>query len=135
MALAPAPARGQIASVPAAAETEPVASALDAADDPAIWVHPADPALSLVIGTDKQAGVYVYDLAGAERQFVATGGANNVDVDADGLVDYGPDPGCSAAWDPTERQGGCGLGFEIALALAALRLRAGPRLLRPDRAR
>ncbi|MFW0718352.1 phytase [Pedobacter sp. N23S346] len=35
-------------------------------DDPAIWVNPADPAKSLVIGTDKDAngGLYVFDLKG-----------------------------------------------------------------------
>ncbi len=35
-------------------------------DDPAIWVNPADPAKSLVIGTDKDAdgGLYVFDLQG-----------------------------------------------------------------------
>ena len=35
-------------------------------DDPAIWINPADPAKSLVIGTDKDAngGLYVFDLKG-----------------------------------------------------------------------
>src|SRR5688572_32114829 len=35
-------------------------------DDPAIWINPADPAKSLVIGTDKDSdgALYVYDLAG-----------------------------------------------------------------------
>jgi 3-phytase len=36
----------------------------DAADDPAIWVHPVDPALSLVLGTDKKGGLNVFDLEG-----------------------------------------------------------------------
>lgn len=31
-------------------------------DDPAIWVHPADP--SLIIGTDKDGGLGVYTLDG-----------------------------------------------------------------------
>jgi hypothetical protein len=44
------------------------------------------------------------------------------DNDGDGAIDFGADPQCSAAWDPTERQSGCGLGFEVALALAALRV-------------
>jgi 3-phytase len=51
----------------------------DAADDPAIWVHPTDPALSLIIGTDKKGALEVYDLAGRRLQSIpiATG---NVDV-------------------------------------------------------
>src|SRR5690349_1849047 len=43
-------------------ETVPVANPEDAADDPAIWVNPKDPAKSAVIGTDKKGGLYVYDL-------------------------------------------------------------------------
>ncbi|MGH2667571.1 MAG: phytase, partial [bacterium] len=40
-------------SVSADAETVPVTSSGDSADDPAIWVNPADPSKSLVIGNDK----------------------------------------------------------------------------------
>ena len=61
-------------------DTEPVASVGDAADDPAIWVHPQDPAKSRVIGTDKQKGLYVYDLQGRVRQLLPHGKMNNVDV-------------------------------------------------------
>lgn len=61
-------------------ETEPVQSWGDAADDPAIWVHPEDPALSLIIGTDKKRGLYVYDLSGRTLQTIADGRMNNVDV-------------------------------------------------------
>ena len=43
-------------SVLATAETTPVPDATDAADDMAIWIHPTNPALSTVIGTDKLAG-------------------------------------------------------------------------------
>jgi myo-inositol-hexaphosphate 3-phosphohydrolase len=52
------------------------------ADDPAIWVHPADPAQSLVIGTNKDTagGLHVFDLAGNQLQFVAGGRHNNVDL-------------------------------------------------------
>ena len=64
----------------AAVETEPVQSALDAADDPAIWVHPTDPARSLVIGTDKKAGLDVYDLSGKRVQSLPDGRMNNVDL-------------------------------------------------------
>ncbi|MEQ6886112.1 phytase [Salicola sp. Rm-C-2C1-2] len=66
--------------VRASLQTDSVASPGDAADDPAIWVHPEEPAQSLILGTDKQAGLYVYDLAGRERQFIGNGRINNVDV-------------------------------------------------------
>lgn len=61
-------------------ETEPVETGGDAADDPAVWVHPADPSLSLIIGTQKQSGLYVYDLSGARVQFLPDGRMNNVDL-------------------------------------------------------
>jgi 3-phytase len=61
-------------------ETTPVGSFGDAADDPVIWAHPTDPGLSLVIATDKQAGLYVYDMAGEVVQFLADGKMNNVDL-------------------------------------------------------
>jgi 3-phytase len=54
----------------------------DAADDPAIWVNPADPALSTIIGTDKLGGLAVYDLSGAQIQYLADGDMNNVDLRA-----------------------------------------------------
>ncbi|MES2033910.1 MAG: phytase [Pseudomonadota bacterium] len=69
-----------IATVTPVAETQPVDGGGDAADDPAIWVNPADPAKSLVIGTDKQAGLGVYDLTGKRMSFAADGKMNNVDL-------------------------------------------------------
>jgi 3-phytase len=83
-----------IVSVAAAVETPPLfddkAGGKANADDPAIWVHPTDPAVSLILGTKKTAGLAVYDLAGRERQSIAPPGApsagdsagrfNNVDV-------------------------------------------------------
>ena len=66
--------------VVATAETDPVPSSGDAADDPANWIHPTDPALSLVIGTDKDSGLGVYDLSGNELQFLPDGELNNVDL-------------------------------------------------------
>jgi 3-phytase len=67
--------------VPAQAETVPVGTANDdAADDPAIWRNAADPAASLIVGTDKKAGLYVYGLDGKVRDFVAAGALNNVDL-------------------------------------------------------
>ncbi len=59
-------------------------------DDPAIWVDPNDSGRSVVIGTAKEAGLFVYDLDGRQRQhFPAPPGPtpddevgrfNNVDV-------------------------------------------------------
>ena len=63
-----------------AAETEPVQSPGDAADDPAIWVHPTDPGKSLIIGTDKLRGLEVYRLDGSRIQDLPTGRLNNVDL-------------------------------------------------------
>lgn len=53
----------------------------DAADDPAIWVAP-NPEQSLVIATQKQGGLYVFDLSGAITQEVPGGRPNNVDLRA-----------------------------------------------------
>ena len=61
-------------------ETDVMPSYGDAADDPAIWVHSEDPAQSLVIGTDKQSGLLVYDLEGALLQHLPDGNMNNVDL-------------------------------------------------------
>lgn len=73
------------ASVTAKAETAPVGTAaMDAADDPAIWRNPADPAASLIVATDKRAGLHVYGLGGGSRFFDPAGRLNNVD-----LVDLG----------------------------------------------
>ncbi len=69
-----------VPTVVATVETRPVASFGDAADDPAIWAHPTDPALSLVFGTDKQGGLFVYDMAGQVLQDLRDGKMNNVDA-------------------------------------------------------
>ena len=62
-------------------QTEPVPTEGDAADDPAIWIHPTDPARSLVLGTDKKGGLHAYSLDGRRRQLVSPGSRpNNVDV-------------------------------------------------------
>ena len=53
------------------------------ADDPAIWINTSDRARSRVIGTAKNGGLRVYDLAGREVQAIATpagGRFNNVDL-------------------------------------------------------
>lgn len=68
--------------VKAKLETPPVKSEVneDAADDPAIWVNTANPQESIVIGTNKKAGLHVYDLDGKELQFLPCGNVNNVDL-------------------------------------------------------
>ena len=66
--------------IAASAETDPVDTANDAADDPAIWRNAKDPAQSLVIGTDKKAGIHVYDLAGKRVSFTPAARLNNVDL-------------------------------------------------------
>ncbi len=77
-ATAPADPR---ATPAARAQTEPVPSAGDAADDPAIWIHPDDPARSLVLGTDKKGGLHAYTLDGRPKQLVSPGSRpNNVDL-------------------------------------------------------
>lgn len=67
-------------TVVATIETEPVRSGGDAADDPAIWLHPTDPARSLIIGTDKKRGLEVYNLEGRRVQALEDGRMNNVDL-------------------------------------------------------
>lgn len=68
-------------SVTARGETAPVGTTnADAADDPAIWRNAADPAASLIVGTDKKAGLYVYGLDGKVRDFLDAGRVNNVDL-------------------------------------------------------
>jgi 3-phytase len=68
------------AQVQAIGETQAVASAHDAADDPAIWRDPRNPARSLIVATDKKAGLNVYDLNGKLLSSFAAGRVNNVDV-------------------------------------------------------
>ncbi len=51
------------------------------ADDPAIWIHPTAPSRSVIIGTDKSAGIFVWDLSGTLLQHLPQGtDVNNVDV-------------------------------------------------------
>ena len=80
--VAAAPAK-RVAAVTATVESVPTGSYGDAADDPAIWAHPTDPSQSLVIATDKKAGLYLYDMQGKVVQFLPDGKMNNVDVRED----------------------------------------------------
>jgi 3-phytase len=71
----------QTQTVSARGETTPVGTAnQDAADDPAIWRNAAAPTASLILGTDKKAGLYVYDLSGKVKSFFNAGRVNNVDL-------------------------------------------------------
>jgi 3-phytase len=69
-----------IETVTATVETDPVPHSGDAADDPAIWINPADPAKSTIIGSDKRGGVAVYDLSGKQLQYLTDGMIDNVDL-------------------------------------------------------
>lgn len=73
-------AEAQVVEVAATVETDPVRSAEDAADDPCLWIHPENPAMSTVIGTDKKGGLAVYDLAGKQIQYLPGARPNNVDI-------------------------------------------------------
>ena len=68
--------------VAASFETAPMVGFGDRADDPALWVHPTNVSNSLILGTNKDEGLHVYDLSGAETQFLDVGAVNNVDVRA-----------------------------------------------------
>ena len=83
-------------------ETPAAATWGDAADDPAIWVNPRDAAKSVVIATDKNLGLYVYDLEGKLLQTLTDGRMNNVDV-RDGLMAAGKPRTLVAASNRTDK--------------------------------
>lgn len=75
------PPQAKFARVKPTWASAPVDNPGDAADDPAIWVHPTDPGRSTIIGTNKQGGgLYVYDLDGAVLHYANDGQMNNVDL-------------------------------------------------------
>ncbi|EJL33315.1 3-phytase (myo-inositol-hexaphosphate 3-phosphohydrolase) [Caulobacter sp. AP07] len=76
----PTVAPSKLTLVTATMETRPVDHGGDAADDPAIYVHPTDPAKSAIIATDKKGGMLVYDLSGKLLQHLPDGKMNNVDL-------------------------------------------------------
>lgn len=74
-------AHGTGTPVLASAETVAVGTAgLDAADDPEVYVSPYAPETPVILGTDKKAGLYVYNLDGSVRDFAPAGPLNNVDL-------------------------------------------------------
>ncbi|MBY0226265.1 MAG: phytase [Hyphomicrobium sp.] len=61
-------------------ETEPAKSMEDAADDAEVWLNPAAADKSLIFGTDKKSGLFVFGLDGAKVDFFPVGRVNNVDL-------------------------------------------------------
>jgi 3-phytase len=106
-------------TVPALRETAAVASARDAADDPAIWRNPKALAASLIVATDKQAGLNVYGLDGKLRSQLPAGRVNNVDLR--GGVEIAGKPGVLvAASDRTDLANGKVALFRLETASARL---------------
>lgn len=70
----------RLPEVKALTETAPMPQYGDAADDPALWIHPSNPSQSLVIGTNKRQGLFAYNLQGSETQRLDVGRVNNVDI-------------------------------------------------------
>lgn len=77
-ACAPSNPAYQALPITADFETPIMASVGDSADDPAIYVDAAGN--GFIAATDKQAGLYIYDLDGTQRDFMAIGTVNNVDL-------------------------------------------------------
>lgn len=69
-------------TVVASVETKSVFSKVgeDAADDPAIWVDKENTERSLIIGTDKNFGLFSYNMKGEMIQALRAGQLNNVDL-------------------------------------------------------
>jgi 3-phytase len=76
-----APLAVSTVDIPAAGQTAAVATANDdAADDPAMWRNPRAPGKSLIVATDKKAGLNVYALNGDLVSSYPAGRVNNVDL-------------------------------------------------------
>lgn len=91
-------------AVPAQAETAPVTSHTgDRADDPAIWRNPEHPERSLIISTDKKAGLAIHDLSGRLLRFQPLGKLNNVDLRS-GIEIAGKSATLVAASDRSDRK-------------------------------
>ncbi len=76
----PEPLPYEIREIQAVVETDGMPDVGDLADDPAIWVHPTSPEQSLILGTNKATGLYVFGLDGKQRQQLLIGQLNNVDI-------------------------------------------------------
>ena len=68
--------------VPALVESDAVHAdpEMDAADDPAIWVHPTDSSRSIIFGSNKTYGIDAFDLGGKRLNSYEVGRVNNIDV-------------------------------------------------------
>ncbi|MDX2140327.1 MAG: phytase [Chloroflexota bacterium] len=64
--------------VPALLETAPTRN--DGATSAAIWLHPTDLSQSVILGTDDNAGIGIYDLSGGELQFLSDEPMGSVDL-------------------------------------------------------
>lgn len=76
------PITDKIFEISADIETEPIRAATnaDAADDPAVWIHPDDPSKSIIYGSNKKGGIAGYNLSGTEITYKELGKINNIDV-------------------------------------------------------
>lgn len=61
-------------------QTDAASQRGDVIDDPAVWHHPSAPARSLILATDKRAGLDVYNMQGKRAQQLSVGRLNNVDL-------------------------------------------------------
>ncbi|MEO3679448.1 phytase [Rheinheimera sp. FR7-31] len=61
-------------------QTDAASQRGDVIDDPAVWHHPSAPARSLILATDKRAGLDVYNMQGKRVQQLSVGRLNNVDL-------------------------------------------------------
>lgn len=97
IALETSPAANPRYETPSAHDTEMVDAGVLAGDldDPAIWVHPSDPAESRILGTLKDGGLALFNLKGEHLQSISQGAFgefryNNVDLlygfDLDGVA-------------------------------------------------
>lgn len=69
-----------IAQVQPTVQTEAASQRGDVIDDPAVWHHATVASQSLILATDKRAGLDVYNMQGKRVQQLAVGRLNNVDV-------------------------------------------------------
>ena len=96
--------------VTADAETDPVTSGGDAADDICIWVDTHNPGKSLIIGTDKNdtnGSLTIYDLSGRALFTEPVPDANNVDL----RNGFFPDTGSPVPLVVTDRAVDCSVLF------------------------
>lgn len=80
-------AYAELKTLDAVYETTPIPAGLDSTDDAAIWLHPQDPARSLIIGVSKtkpesgdHAGLGLYSLHGEQIDYLLHDRLNNVDL-------------------------------------------------------